>query len=173
MPRGVTTSFLGAWRLRGVLWTVMPSTAPFPLAEEADLSVLSTGPSLAFTSFSTLIAFALIAARFPFLGVTGSRPSISPSVSPSRVLELTLATPSPFDKAGFLAVVITSAPAPSVVVAAFFVEERFLAGWEDSSLAAVAAPRFLGVFGTALVFAVTVSWISLIDQLRNMKIKRR
>ena len=45
MPRGVITSFLGGWRLRGVLWAVMPSTAPFPLAEEADLSVLPAGPS--------------------------------------------------------------------------------------------------------------------------------
>ena len=172
MPRGAITSFLGAWRLRGVLWTVMPSTAPFPLTEEADMSVLSAGPSLALTSFSVLAAFTLVAARFPFLGVTGSRPSVSPSVSPSPVLALTSATPFPFGEARFLAVVVESAPAPSVVGAAFFVEERFLAGWEDSSLAAAAAPRFLGVFGTALVFLVMVSWDSLFDQQRNMEIKR-
>ena len=128
MPRGVTTSFLGAWRLRGVLWTVMPSTAPFPLAEEADLSVLPAGPSSTLTSFSALATFALGTARFPFLGVTGSRPSVSPSVSPSPVLASTEAIPFPFGEARFLAVVVESAPAPLVVEVAFFVEERFLAG---------------------------------------------
>ena len=168
MPRGAIISFLGAWRLRGVLWTVMPSTSPFPLAEEADLSVLSVGPSIALISFSVLTAFALVAARFPFLGVTGSRPSVSPSVSCSTVLASASATPLPFGEARFLVavieflVVIESAPAPVVVEVAFFAKERFLAGWEDSSLAAVPAPRFLGVFGTALVSSVTVSWVSLV-----------
>ena len=172
MPRGAIISFLGAWRLRGVLWTVMPSTSPFPCADEADLSILSVGPSLALKSLSVLTAFALIVARFPFLGVTGSRPSVSPSVSCSPVLALTSATPLPFGEVRFLVVVIESGPAPVVVEVAFFAEERFFAGWEDSSLAAVAAPRFLGVFGTATVSSVIVSWVSLVDQLKNMEVKR-
>ena len=104
------------------------------------------------------MTFPLGTARFPFVGVTGSRPSVSPSDSPSPVLELTSATPFPLDEA--LAVVIESAPAPLAVEVAFFVGERFLAGWEDSSFAAVAAPRFLGVFGTAMMSSATVSWDS-------------
>ena len=101
------------------------------------------------------MTFPLGTARFPFLGVTGSRPSVAPSVSPSPALRMTSAAPFPFDEVRFLAVVIESVPAPLVVEVAFFVGERFLAGWEDSSLAAVAAPRFLGVLGAAMVSPVT------------------
>ena len=141
------------------------------------MSVLSVGPSLALISFSVWTAFALGAARFPFLGVTGSRPSVSPSVSCSTVLASISATPLPFGEARFLVVVIEflvviePAPAPVAVEVAFLAKERFLAGWEDSSLAAVAAPRFLGIFGTALVSSVMDSWVSLIDQLMSMEIK--
>ena len=79
------------------------------------------------------------------------------------MLAITSAAPLLFGEARFLAVVVESAPAPVVVEVAFFAEERFLAGWEDSSLAAVAAPRFLGIFGTALLSSVMVSWVSWVD----------
>lgn len=54
-----------------------------------------------------------------------------------------------------------------VVAVAFFVGERFLAGWAESSFAEAAAPRFLGVLGAALAFSVLVSLLAWIDQPEN------
>ena len=131
IPRGAASSFFGAWRLRGVLLTVVPSISPLPLVGEMDLSVVSADSSLAFVDLP------LAGARFPFLGVTGSGPSVSPFFSPSSVsaLALALATIFFFGEARFLGVgVIGSVAAPLVLAStleaavAFLVGERFLVG---------------------------------------------
>ena len=147
--------------MRGVLWTVVPSTSPLPLVGEMDLSVVSADSSL---------VLLLAAARFPFfLGVTGSGPSVSPFISPSSVSALGLATAFFFGEARFLrAGVVVSVASPLVLAstfeaaAAFLVGERFLVGWADSSLAEAAAPRFLGVLRAGSVVSILVSLLTLV-----------
>ena len=151
--------------MRGVLWTVVPSISPLPLVGEMDLSVVSADSSLAF------VPLPLAGARFAFLGVTGSRPSVSPffESSPVSALALALATVFFFGEARFLGEgVIGSVASPlvldSMLVAAvaFLVGERFLVGWADSSLAEAVAPRFLGVLGAGSVVSISVPLSTLV-----------
>ena len=134
----------------------MPSDSPLSLVREVVLSVVSADAPSSVASFATL---PLAGARFPFLGVTGSGPSVSPSVSPFSVLMIISAAFFFFGEARFFLGqgVSGSAASPFVVVVAFLTGERFLAGWVDSSLVVAAALRFLGVFGAASVFSLVVS----------------